>query len=356
MSATLITGGTGFLGSALIARLLEEDDGPDLLLPVRAPDAAGAAARVDELLARLYDVAPPGARRLRPLRAELTAPGLGLSAADRRLVVSEATRVVHCAASISFTLPLAEARAINVGGTRAVLDLARELDRVERVVHVSTAYVAGRSRGRFGEDDLDVGQGFRNTYERTKAEAERVLAAAADLPIAVVRPSIVVGESDSGWTSAFNVVYWPLQAFARGLLDAVAADPAGIVDLVGVDHVVDVLAEALRADGASGTFHAVAGDRALRVADLVERACAILGRPPPRLLAPAAPDPADPAAVFAAYFDVQVAFDDRRARALVGERPEADLLAPMLRYARETRWGKRPLSRQAARERMALAA
>lgn len=350
----LLTGGTGFLGMELIARLLEDDEGPDLLLAVRAADRAGATERIDELLARLYHDPPAAARRLRAIPAELTAPGLGLAAADRREVLACVDRVVHCAASISFTLPIAEARAINVDGTRAVLDLARELPSLERLVHVSTAYVAGCSTGRFREADLDRGQTFRNTYEQTKLEGELVLRAAQDLPTIVVRPSIVVGESDSGWTSAFNVVYWPLQAFARGLLDELPADPDGVADLVPVDHVTDVLAHAAFAPGVTGTLHAVSGDRALRVHELVDQASALLGRPAPRLVAPGGYGPDEPGAEFAPYFDVQVAFDERRSRAsgLEPAAPSATFLPAILDYATTARWGKRPLTRQAAHERL----
>jgi long-chain acyl-CoA synthetase len=347
----LLTGGTGFLGMSLIARLLENDAGPDIVLLVRAPDRAGAGERVTELLARLYDEPPAAAARLRAVPADLVAPGLGLSAADRRDVIACVDRVVHCAASISFTLPLDEARAINVGGTGGVIALARELPALGRLVHVSTAYVAGRSAGRFRETDLDAGQAFRNTYEQTKAEAELLLAAATDLPSVVVRPSIVVGESDSGWTSAFNVVYWPLQAFARGLLDEVPADPRGLVDLVPVDHVTDVVEHATFAPGTSGTLHAVSGDRALRVGELVDQASELFGRPGPRLVAPSA-DSDMPGAAFAPYFDVQTTFDDRRARAagLDPAAPPAQVLPAILRYAQATRWGRRPLTRQAVRE------
>jgi long-chain acyl-CoA synthetase len=347
-----LTGGTGFLGMSLIARLLEDEDGPDIVLAVRARDSTGATERVQEILATLYDEPPAAAARLRAVPAELTAPGLGLRSSDRSALVTGIERIVHCAASISFTLPLDDARAINVGGTRHVIDLAREVTGLERLVHVSTAYVAGRSSGRFREADLDVGQTFRNTYERTKAEAERLLAA-ADVPAVVVRPSIVVGESDSGWTSAFNVIYWPLQAYARGLVDEVPADPNGIVDLVPVDHVTTVLHAAALDPAACGTYHAVAGDRAPRVSELMAQASALLDRPPPRIAHDRNGDADHPTAVFAPYFDVAVAFDDRRARALTGPAPPGDLLATMLRYARDTRWGKRPLSRQAARRQIA---
>ena len=105
---------------------------------------------------------------------------------------------MHCAASISFDLPLDEARLINVEGTREVIGLAREAKscgRLDRFIHVSTAYVAGITKGTFRERQLDAGQEFRNTYEQTKWEAEHVVNDAADLNPVIARPSIVMGES-----------------------------------------------------------------------------------------------------------------------------------------------------------------
>jgi long-chain acyl-CoA synthetase len=349
--ALLVTGGTGFLGMSFLARLLDAGDGPDVFVPVRAADRAGAAERLDDVIAKLYDEPPAGVERLRPVRADVTARGLGLSAEDRDDIRRSVDRVVHCAASISFDLPLDEARAINVAGTARVVELARELDRLERFVHVSTAYVAGRVDGAFGERDLYHGQEFRNTYEQAKSEAERYLLGATDLPLTVVRPSIVVGEAGSGWTPAFNVVYWPMQAFARGLLKEVPADPAGIVDLVPVDYVVDVLAEATFAPGVRGTFNAVAGDRALTVAELTDRSCELLDMEPPRLVEPGTLDLGPGAASFVPYFDVATRFDDSRARSELGVTPPspAGYLSQMLAYAKRARWGKASLTREAAR-------
>ncbi len=350
----LLTGGTGFVGMELIARLLEREPGPDVVLAVRGEGQAGADARLREVLRRLYDAPPAAARRLRAVPADLTAPELGLSDADRRDLAACVTHVVHCAATISFTQSLAEARETNVEGTRRVLELARALPRLQRVVHVSTAFVAGRTEGHFHETDLDVGQRFRNTYERTKAEAEHVVAGSG-LPAVVVRPSIVVGESDSGWTTAFNVVYWPLQAFARGLLGEVSADPDGVVDLVPVDRVADLLLAATFDPGAAGTLHAVAGEHALRVRDLAAQASATLKRPPPDLRAPQGPGDDAIGSVLAPYFDVRVTFDDRRAAALRPPAAEAfaGLVSTIVDYAQAARWGKRPLTRQAARARIA---
>ena len=106
---------------------------------------------------------------------------------------------MHCAASISFDLPLDEARAINVEGTREIIGFAREAKnagRLDRFIHVSTAYVAGITEGTFRERQLDAGQEFRNTYEQTKWEAEHVVNDASDLNPVIARPSIVMGESE----------------------------------------------------------------------------------------------------------------------------------------------------------------
>jgi nucleoside-diphosphate-sugar epimerase len=348
----LLTGGTGFLGMELIARMLEQDEGPDIVVAIRAREEEGVDARLATLVAQLYETVPPSAGRLSAVRADLTAPGLGMAAKDRRALGERVDRVIHCAASISFDLPLEEAREINVAGTRRVLDLARELPALERFVHVSTAYVAGRAPGVFSENHAG-GSGFRNTYERTKMEAEDAVAGADDIPSVVVRPSIVVGESDSGWTSAFNVLYWPLQAFARGLLDTVPADPAGVVDMVPVDYVAEVIERAAFTPGVTGRFHAVCGESSPSVAELIEMVCDELDRPQPTLSAPGSLPADHPAAVFAPYFDVETRFDDRRAARLVGDRgpaPEPSTYLPLLlEYGATARWGKRPLTREAAR-------
>jgi thioester reductase-like protein len=347
--AVLLTGGTGFLGMELIARMLDRGEGPDIYLAVRAADPVEAQTRLADTVGRLYETPPESIARLRAVCADLTTPGLGLSGSARRSLTADVERVIHCAASISFTLPVEEARAINVAGTERVIELAHELPRLERLVHVSTAYVAGRAPALFGEDDLGGGD-FRNTYEETKLEAEVAVAAVPDLPTAIVRPSIVVGESDSGWTSAFNVLYWPLQAFARGLLDSVPADPEGIVDMVPVDYVAEVIERVAFAPEADGRYHAVAGERALKVQELVEAVCTELDRPQPELTEPGTLADDHPASVFTPYFDVTTQFANDRARRLAGDPPEPlAYLSRLLGYGTAARWGKRPLTRETAR-------
>ena len=200
-------------------------------------------------------------------------------------------QVIHAAACVRFDQTLQEARAVNVAGTQRMLALARRLhaDRpLRRYVQVSTAYVAGDHRGGFGEEDRRIGQGFRNGYEQSKIEAEELVVGAAfdGLPVQVVRPSIVVGDRQSGWTAAFNVLYVPLRALVAGAVDAVPEQDRGLLDVVPVDYVADGLLGLSDAPADGRTYHLTAGRHAITVGELADLACKSTGRkPPPRVSA-----------------------------------------------------------------------
>ena len=348
--SVLLTGATGFVGMEVLVRVLEQTD-HDVIALVRADDDAAAQGRVDDLLKTLV---APGSRprrgRVRALAADLESPGLGLSPMARERVAGSISAVVHCAASISFTLPIDEARRINVDGTREIVQLALEAQErggLERFIHVSTAYVAGDRIGLVSEHDGDVGQGFRNTYERTKLEAEMVVGDSG-LPAAIVRPSVIVGDSATGWTQAFNVIYWPLQAFARGLFPSVPGDPNACLDIVPIDVVADALLELLTGPVRGGAFHVVSGDRSPTNAQLANMAADAFEAEPPRFVRPGEDERAEQrAGALLPYFSVRCTFDARRATELLGTRAPAleDYFPSLMRYARESRWGKEPSPR-----------
>jgi len=351
----LLTGATGFVGMELLARLVEAGDA-DVVCLVRAPSQEAADGRLAEVFARLYDEPPAGAARVSALAADVSAPELGLAAPHRAALVERVTSVVHCAAAISFDLPLEEARAVNTAGAVRMLELSGEIaggGRLRRHLHVSTAYVAGRWRGRFHETDLDLGQGFRNTYEQSKFEGEQALAAAADgLPVVVARPSIIVGDSATGWTSAFNVIYWPMRAFSRGLMDEVWIDPEAVADIVPIDYVGRGLLALLRAEHVEGTVALVAGASAPTNAELIELACRRFGREPPRIVADAA-SRLQEAQLYAPYFGIEASLDDVRARDLLvplglEPPPLRDYFGTLIDFAERARWGKRQITREAA--------
>jgi thioester reductase-like protein len=370
----LLTGATGFVGMELLVRYLEHSDHRVYAL-VRGADDHEVAARVQRTLHSLFGADHPYAERVVALRGDITRPGLGLGR-ERDGLAERVSEIVHGAASVSFELGLEASRAVNVEGTRRVLEFAErchERGGLRRLSHISTAYVAGEHSGCFSEDELDVGQSFRNAYEQSKFEAERLVARSRGrLPITVLRPSIVVGERDSGWTASFNVLYWPLRAFARGAYMALPARRDAPVDVVPVDYVADAtfaLTQAREAEGA--TFHLTAGEHASSVGELVELATAFFARPAPRLIEPAlyrrivhpllvrsSRDERYRRAlarseVFFPYFATRVLYDDRRARvalcaAGIGPPPLSHYFDRLVEFALASEWGRRPISRAAA--------
>src|SRR4029077_1993749 len=111
--------------------------------------------------------------------------------------------IIHCAGLVQFDqYLLPDLREINVEGTRQVRPLADQC-RVSEFHHVSTAYVVGKRTGRVLESNLSSRKGFHNPYEETKFEAEQMVRKwrSHDGREAIVyRPSIVVGDSNTGFT------------------------------------------------------------------------------------------------------------------------------------------------------------
>jgi thioester reductase-like protein len=350
----------------VLARRLERTDHTVTAL-VRARDDDDARRRLDEVLTNLFGLAARRYRsRVEAHAADLTAPRLGLTAARERSLAQRVTTIIHSAANVSFTQPLCEARATNVQGTQRMLDfaeLAAASGGLDRYAHISTAYVAGTHAGRFTEQDLDLGQGFNNAYEQSKYEAEILVRERRSVPYTVLRPSIVVGDKRSGWTSAFNVLYWPLRAFERGLFTAVPADPTAPCDVVSVDYVADAIHALCEAPGGIGeTYHLSAGRNASTIAEIAGLASRYFRRPLPHILSPAefaarleTADGTRRAAMQAGiayfpYFSTRAQFDESRARAQLG--PEGPAAAPLREYmerlldfATRSRWGKRPITR-----------
>ena len=373
--AILLTGATGFVGMAVLARLLERTD-RDVVVLVRAASRSEADARLNAVLGSVFDAPDRHRARVRAACGDLTAPGLGLGA-DREWVAEEVGEIVHAAASVAFDLSLAESRLINLEGTRRVLDLAEDCaargEGLRRITYVSTAYVAGDRHGWAEEAELDVGQGFRNAYEQSKHEAERQVWTRRDrLPVTIVRPSIVVGERGTGWTASFNVVYGPLRAFASGTFPVLPGRRDAVLDIVTVDHVADaILALAASPAAAGGTFHVVAGEQATTLGELARLAARRFDRRPPRLvplrvyrsaLHPLILRRADPntrrrlmrSEVYFPYFSLDLRFDDHRARELldplgVRATPVREYFDTMIDFAEAAHWGRTPIGRAHAR-------
>lgn len=269
----LLTGASGFLGSAILDEIARRDPGARVYATLRAApgELEGRAAALG------WRARAP---RVVPVAAELTRMRLGLSARDLGRVGTEVTHVIHAGATVRFDEPIHRARQVNAYGTRQLLELAQGASRLERFVHVSTTFVCGDRPGLLVEGPATAGR-FRNTYERTKLEAEEAVQRAMPrLPITVLRPSIVgpPASSSADQTHDDRAAHDDAQQ-ARFLMLLrlylthgwrwVPGTPSSVVDMVPVDLVARAtVALALRPFGDGRWYHLAAGPRATSLREL----------------------------------------------------------------------------------------
>ncbi len=327
MSIEFLTGFPGFIGRRLARRLLEGDPATRIVALVEKRmlgDAQKAAEAIDR-------------DRIEVLAGDIADRRLGLGDEDYERLRAEATRVFHLAAVYDLSVRVELAQRVNVDGTGNVLELCTGAERLERLVYVSTAYVAGLRRGVVYEHELVMGQGFKNHYESTKFQAEVWVRRLIDrVPTTILRPAIVVGDSQTGETQKFDGPYYLLRAIS--LADRMNQPMAhfGRLDtpfnVVPVDYVVEAIATAAGLAQAAGeTLHLV-DPEPLSSGELLAVLSERYGARPPRGRIP-------PAAVTAAlhlspvsrrfgntphesiaYLNHPVVFDMRRAVDLLGDR------------------------------------
>ena len=288
-----LTGGTGFLGGEIMKRILRNHPKTRLTLLVRSTHRETARERLDRQLLRSFgqEEASRYRERVDVVNGDISLRGLGMDNDRIQSLQSRVDQVVHCAATIRFDLPLDVARRDNTEGTRNVLTFAGGIARLRRLDYVGTAYVAGKREGLVKEDELDVGQQYSNSYERTKMEAEALVREFAQShPAAIYRPSIIVGDSRTGETTSFQGFYQALlfyrQLYSKGIVLILPADPNAIIDLVPIDYVVDAFFGLMQSEKSIGrVFHLTSGPGNTCTWDELMRMTAEFTRvPPPRYI------------------------------------------------------------------------
>ena len=121
--------------------------------------------------------------------------------------------------------------------------------------------MAGIKPGKVTENELSRSQKFANAYEQSKYEAEMLVREYVKiLPTTIYRPSIVVGDSISGYTPHFKVLYWPLRVMSKNLIPFVACNLSAKLDVVPVDYVANAILVIMTSPEALGkTFHITSG-------------------------------------------------------------------------------------------------
>ena len=347
----------------LVHQLLEQRPNANLALLVRDSAAQSGQQRVDSFVPTAYR------SRVEVLSGDVSQPQCGLDADTYARLSAETTRVIHSAATVRFDHSLDEARRINVGGTQNLLDFAAAAPRLRSFAYVGTAYVAGERTGLVREDELAVGQSYRNTYEQSKAEAEAVVRAhLSQIPGVILRPSIIVGDSKTGATSSFKMLYWPLKIYTRGLWRTVPGYPDAVLDIVPVDYVARAVAQLAFDEAAIGqTVHLCAGPRAsATIQQVADSAMHYFNGPPTRFV--------DPGLFYAvvrpllslllwgrkrrvlrdgqayrSYFTMRMQFDTSNAERLldpagISSPPVLDYLDRLFAYCVESEWGRKPVA------------
>jgi nucleoside-diphosphate-sugar epimerase len=157
------------------------------------------------------------------LEGDITLGNLGLTPQAYQWASKHCTAVLHNAASLTFFGKdrSSEPWLSNVTGTANILQFCRRAG-VRQLHYISTAYVCGNRPGTILETELEHACGFRNDYENSKYEAEKLVRSASFLDsLTVYRPAIIVGDSQTGYTTSYHNLYsyfqfaWILRQYAK---------------------------------------------------------------------------------------------------------------------------------------------
>ncbi len=285
-----VTGFPGFIGRRVVQKLFAVDDSVEVLCLVEPQQVARAQRAKNALvLEHTRDIGLEG--RLRIIEGDITAMDVGLSGPEYRDATSRTTEIHHLAAIRALDADRRRMDAVNVAGTEALLSLGRSMNRLSRFVHFSSAFVSGDRTGVVMEDELQVGQSFRNGYEASKHRAEVLVEnAKGQLPVTVIRPAGVVGDSETGEIDHFDSVYH----LGMLLAGSPAAFPVPLggsgrapLHIAPVDYLVDAVHVIANQSWTIGqTFHVV-DPNPLPVRRVYEKVAELAGRKMPRYTMPA---------------------------------------------------------------------
>lgn len=263
-----VTGFPGFIAGRLVERLAKSET--QFFLLVQSEFVEKAMEEITEIA----DFTNTPLESYVIVEGDITKPNLGIDAEDLETIQFETTDVFHLAAVYDLAVAKDLAYGVNLEGTKNVNDFVRSIKNLKRYNYISTCYVAGKRVGEIREDELEHDAGFRNHYEETKYLAEmEVEKLKADLPITIFRPSVVVGDSQTGETAKYDGIYYLIKYLLKApmLLRVVNVGNQNVrLNLVPVDFVVDAIAALARDKAAIGKTIALADPSPMTTAELFD--------------------------------------------------------------------------------------
>lgn len=207
MSSVFITGGTGFIGQALINSLIKENDIRRIYLLVRDKEKSL------ELLSRFIDEAQSHQKEIVLFRGDISKEDFGLDIKEIGRL-GDVEEVYHLASIISLSNKPEDRGSIidlNLGGTKNLLKLITKFTKLKNLYYFSTAYACGVTDEKIQESWLIKPNKFRNHYEESKWLSEELIRNSLEntkiFPI-ILRPSIVCASSSDDFGKVLNQTFY----------------------------------------------------------------------------------------------------------------------------------------------------
>jgi nucleoside-diphosphate-sugar epimerase len=233
----LLTGASGVVGRAVLDRLGEMD----VICLVHRTPVTGA--------------------RVSSVRGDVRQHRLGLSDAAYADLTGRIDAVIHCAAITEFNRTDGSLEDTNIEGTRHMVALAE--DAGVPLYHVSTAFLHAKPQGERGKTATG--------YAASKRAGEDVVRAART-PHVILRPSVVIGDSQTGDVASFQGLYGVVGAIFKGVVPMIPFDPTWPIDFIPCDVVADAIVTVVERGITSGEFWLTSGEKALSLKDAVAEA------------------------------------------------------------------------------------
>jgi thioester reductase-like protein len=263
-----VTGASGFIGKRLVRKLLARRGAVvHFLIRDASPE------RVQPLL----DYWGVGPERAVAVQGDLTQPGLGIKAAERKKYDGKVAHFFHLAAIYDLKADADSQLRVNVDGTRNVVQFANQI-KAGRFHHVSSIAAAGLFEGVFREDMFDEAEGLDHPYFATKHDSEKIVRDECKVPFLVFRPGLVVGDSKSGEMDKIDGPYYFFKLIQRMRQTLPPWMPTigiegGRINIVPVDFVVDAMDHIAHAKQHDSDCYHLVDPEPMRVGDVLNTFC-----------------------------------------------------------------------------------